>query len=377
MSWAQPFPEEDEDTLVLPKAAADMEGDAPEEPCDEVASCFSFRGSDQMCSEYSPSRAYQEEEVTFSRQFSPWPPSDPSELADAVAHAVIAGSAGYARSFDDMAWLEQPSPFKRGFTEDDLAASLYAAFAASHVERLPILQLLLACGRSQGEAEALERALRPLLASQDGSVSCDVLLRFLAARAICRKPNLAEKSIQKNKILRNVVTAVRRCGSSTLVQASEDLQLRLWDTRNLSKPAIAVPSGPNQLICLDVPEEGQWVACGSKGFSRENCEVKLFDLRGGLRQQAALPCADQTIEALRCADRQHVVLASKDGHLRGLSLTEPTEPKVLWERRGSSAYTALGVCDGSCLAAGAGPEGLTLELFALSDLKNAPTLLAS
>ncbi|CAJ1409280.1 unnamed protein product [Effrenium voratum] len=177
---AQPFPEEDEDTLVLPKAAADMEGDAPEEPCDEVASCFSFRGSDQMCSEYSPSRAYQEEEVTFSRQFSPWPPSDPSELADAVAHAVIAGSAGYARSFDDMAWLEQPSPFKRGFTEDDLAASLYAAFAASHVERLPILQLLLACGRSQGEAEALERALRPLLASQDGSVSCDVLLRFLA-----------------------------------------------------------------------------------------------------------------------------------------------------------------------------------------------------
>ncbi|CAJ1367735.1 unnamed protein product [Effrenium voratum] len=58
---AQPFPEEDEDTLVLPKAAADMEGDAPEEPCDEVASCFSFRGSDQMCSEYSPSRAYQEE----------------------------------------------------------------------------------------------------------------------------------------------------------------------------------------------------------------------------------------------------------------------------------------------------------------------------
>ena len=23
-----------------------------------------------------------------------------------------------------------------------------------------------------------------------------------------------------------------------------------------------------------------WVACGSKGFSRENCEVKVFDLRG-------------------------------------------------------------------------------------------------
>ncbi|CAK9072695.1 unnamed protein product [Durusdinium trenchii] len=125
-----------------------------------------------------------------------------------------------------------------------------------------------------------------------------------------------------------------------------------------------VRGGPNQLICVDVPkDDASWVACGSKGFSRENCEVKIFDLRGSLQQQAAVACADQTIEALQCHGDQ-CFIASKDGHLRSLELPEP---RVQWERRGHAAYTALGLAAGALLAASAGPQGLALELFALDE----------
>ena len=43
-----------------------------------------------------------------------------------------------------------------------------------------------------------------------------------------------------------------------MAQASEDLQLRLWDLRTaLSKgPAMAQRAGPNQLICMDAHEVG-------------------------------------------------------------------------------------------------------------------------
>lgn len=181
------------------------------------------------------------------------------------------------------------------------------------------------------------------------------------------------QSIQKNKILRNVVTAARRCSAHTVVQASEDLQLRLWDSRSsLGKgPVMAVRAGPNQLICLDVPQAdaensgASWVACGSKGFSRENCEVKVFDLRGSLRQQAALACADQTIEALQCLGRDQCLIASKDVHLRAIALPQP---EVLWERRGSHAgYTALGLASSRCLAASVSADRVALELLAVGE----------
>ncbi|CAE7945930.1 unnamed protein product [Symbiodinium sp. KB8] len=194
--------------------------------------------------------------------------------------------------------------------------------------------------------------------------------------------------MQKNKILRNVVTAIRRvpqpgAAAGAAVQASEDLQLRLWDTRQgiLKGPAAAVRAGPNQLICLDVSPDGNYVACGSKGFSRENCEVKVFDLRASLQELHALPCADQTIEALRHLGSDRCLTASKDGHVRAVSLPSP---KVVLERRstkiGAAGYTALGVSEtGAALCAWVGPEGVGLELLAWKDLRldQQPTVLAT
>ncbi|CAE6934258.1 unnamed protein product [Symbiodinium natans] len=118
-----------------------------------------------------------------------------------------------------------------------------------------------------------------------------------------------------------------------------------------------------------------------QGFSRENCEVKVFDLRASLSELHSLPCADQTIEALRQVSGDRCLTASKDGHIRAVSLPAP---KVLLERRstkiGAAGYTALGVsASGTALCAWVGPEGVGLELLAWDDLRleHQPQVLAT
>eukprot|EP00928_Gymnodinium_smaydae_P090178 TRINITY_DN74019_c0_g1_i1.p1 TRINITY_DN74019_c0_g1~~TRINITY_DN74019_c0_g1_i1.p1 ORF type:complete len:396 (+),score=87.56 TRINITY_DN74019_c0_g1_i1:60-1190(+) len=195
--------------------------------------------------------------------------------------------------------------------------------------------------------------------------------------------------LRQVKVLRNVVTAARRVdggeASRAVVQASEDLQLRLWDASDGGlRAAHAVHAGPNQLICLDVTDDGRYVVCGSKGFSRENCCVKVFDVRGGLRELHSLPCADQTIEAVHVVGPDRCLIASKDCYLRAVSLQAPA---VVAERGPSSAgYTALGVAR---RGAGSGPVALSasvaagdpplLELLAFGDpsLREPAQLLAS
>lgn len=179
------------------------------------------------------------------------------------------------------------------------------------------------------------------------------------------------KEMQQVKILRNVVTAVRRVpGSRIVAQASEDLKLRLWDTSAGLRAAHEAHAGPNQLICLDVTDDGLYVVCGSKGFSRENCEVKIFDVRTGLRELASAACADQTIEALRVSGPDQCIIASKDGFVRGVSLPDLS---VVFERRAAEAgYTALGICrrpaTGPVAMTALGfPDGPQLELLAWPD----------
>eukprot|EP00927_Polykrikos_kofoidii_P006727 TRINITY_DN12719_c0_g1_i2.p1 TRINITY_DN12719_c0_g1~~TRINITY_DN12719_c0_g1_i2.p1 ORF type:complete len:404 (-),score=57.84 TRINITY_DN12719_c0_g1_i2:44-1255(-) len=196
--------------------------------------------------------------------------------------------------------------------------------------------------------------------------------------------------LQQAKILRNVVTALRRFpGSATRVvaQASEDLQLRLWDTKMaLRQPAHAVHGGPNQLICIDVTDDGNYVICGSKGFSRENCVVKIFDVRGGLREISSTPVADQTVEALRIIGPDRCIVACKDGMVRGLSVSNSgTDVSVVSEHSSvTGAYTALGTlrrpaAGPVAFAASAGPEGLQLEIVAWQsgDFFGPPSVLAT
>lgn len=191
--------------------------------------------------------------------------------------------------------------------------------------------------------------------------------------------------VQQNKILRNVVLALRGVpGTPGLVaQTSEDLQVRLWDVRSGLSSAHATHGGPNQLLCLDVSDDGRYLLCGSKGFSRENCVIKVYDIRSGLRELSATPCADQTIEALRFTASDRCLIAGKDCCLRGVALPDV---QVVTERGpGSSAYTALGVqrrgpTEGPvALVASAGPNGPGLELLAWPDakLEGTPAVVAS
>lgn len=188
--------------------------------------------------------------------------------------------------------------------------------------------------------------------------------------------------LQKQKVLRNVVLALRRMPETAVIaQASEDLQLRLWDLRSGLQQTHALHGGPNQLLAMDVSDDGHYVVCGSKGFSRDNCEVKVYDVRGGLRQLCAVACADQTIEVLRVVSGDKCLFASKDGFVRCLSLPEA---RLVSEHGPSPACcTALGVHRRSgsgpvALVAGTGPEGPRLEMLAWPDasVTQAPEILA-
>ena len=78
----------------------------------------------------------------------------------------------------------------------------------------------------------------------------------------------------------NVVTCLKWVpGETTLVaQGSEDLRLRLWDVRTLSKPAAVIE---NEYIyfplCCDC--SGPYVLTGSNGFNSVGCELRLWDRR--------------------------------------------------------------------------------------------------
>lgn len=188
--------------------------------------------------------------------------------------------------------------------------------------------------------------------------------------------------LQRAKILRNVVLALRHVPfTRTFVQSSEDLKLRLWDLGS-SAPVLDVHSGSNQLVCMDVTSDGRYVICGSKGFSRENCEVKVFDVRGGLRALASNACADQTVEALTVTSPEQCLIAGKDGFLRCIALPDVTVTAE-W-CLGTAGCTALAVqarggdLGPVALAALAGPEGPHLKMleWVESSLSSAPVTLA-
>jgi len=122
---------------------------------------------------------------------------------------------------------------------------------------------------------------------------------------------------------------------------------------------------------------------GTKGFSRENCEVKVFDLRSSLRQSGALPCAEQTIEVLHLVDQEHCLIAARDGLIRGLALPE-LEVVAEHQPGTTGGCTAMGVirrpgAGPIVLAATAGSEGAELELTAWPDvaLRGQPRRLAA
>lgn len=89
------------------------------------------------------------------------------------------------------------------------------------------------------------------------------------------------KQVGMRKIDRNVVTWVGWRDENTMVQASEDLTLRIWDVRTKPfKPQAEVRVGTNFATNADllVKDEKILLATGHRGFNNEGAEVKLWDL---------------------------------------------------------------------------------------------------
>ena len=104
---------------------------------------------------------------------------------------------------------------------------------------------------------------------------------------------------------------------ATPPQVSEDLTLRIWDSRTMIKPAqVFQPKYVYFALAVDVSEDGNTILTSSKGFNSEGCEGRLWDRRKGSmihrldgHSQAATACA-----FLRHG--QFAVTGSKDRSIR-------------------------------------------------------------
>mmetsp|Transcript_76414 Transcript_76414/g.175056 ORF Transcript_76414/g.175056 Transcript_76414/m.175056 type:complete len:253 (+) Transcript_76414:341-1099(+) len=187
----------------------------------------------------------------------------------------------------------------------------------------------------------------------------------------------SSREVGKAKVLRNVVTSLRVCpGRNAVVQCSEDLRIRVWSTSSGSlREEAKISSGPNQLICCDVCPDGNYVIAGSKGFSRENCQLHLYDLRH-LREVVAVPSFDQTIEGVAWLNSTTVLAASKDCHVRTFAVQGFQEIQELNDF-GPEANPFTCCClleNGNVAVGGSGPHISILQYSAVG--RGGPSIVA-
>ena len=121
------------------------------------------------------------------------------------------------------------------------------------------------------------------------------------------------------RIPRNVVTCT--CwlpGTPVFAQGSEDLRLRLWDTRNLRKEAVQVFGTYTFFpLATNVSGDGHLIATTSKGFNRQGCEVRVWDRRKPGAALCQMHGHQQDATGIIFLDEQNkVVSASKDSSIK-------------------------------------------------------------
>eukprot|EP00761_Pharyngomonas_kirbyi_P000921 gb/GECH01000922.1/.p1 GENE.gb/GECH01000922.1/~~gb/GECH01000922.1/.p1 ORF type:complete len:344 (+),score=21.81 gb/GECH01000922.1/:1-1032(+) len=88
----------------------------------------------------------------------------------------------------------------------------------------------------------------------------------------------SSQCILSRHIPRNLVTVLRWISPSTVVQAGEDLQMRLWDMRT-GNVAMKFDCTKYFQLCMDVSEDSTHIVTGSSGFSGDGCVVRTWDVR--------------------------------------------------------------------------------------------------
>ena len=117
---------------------------------------------------------------------------------------------------------------------------------------------------------------------------------------------------------RNIVTCMQYDYSGNLIyQGSEDLCVRIWDTRSSSKqPSIHITGYVYFPLCMSsCPSSGgTYLATGCKGFNGVGCEVKVWDIRN----VSHVPVADMhghehDVNSCQFVHSNQLLSASKDG----------------------------------------------------------------
>eukprot|EP00656_Telonema_subtile_P030927 TRINITY_DN3389_c0_g2_i26.p1 TRINITY_DN3389_c0_g2~~TRINITY_DN3389_c0_g2_i26.p1 ORF type:complete len:358 (-),score=21.69 TRINITY_DN3389_c0_g2_i26:323-1396(-) len=91
------------------------------------------------------------------------------------------------------------------------------------------------------------------------------------------------QNISTRHIARNLVTAMSWLQSSTqFLQTSEDLHLRLWDSRSM-QVVQDIKTDHHFALCCDTSPDGNYFVVGNNGFSssgqHDGCETQVWDLR--------------------------------------------------------------------------------------------------
>jgi len=153
---------------------------------------------------------------------------------------------------------------------------------------------------------------------------------------------------------RNIVTALEfeaapASSGGLLYQASEDLCVRVWDSRSAvaNVPAAHITGFVYFALCLAMHPGGTIMATGCKGFDAVGCEVKLWDLRKAAKPLAEFTGHTQDVTACKFShDGGHLLSVSKDGSVCSwdLTLAEPSSPCLAQLSTGKmfSSLTALG-----------------------------------
>lgn len=126
------------------------------------------------------------------------------------------------------------------------------------------------------------------------------------------------------EVQQNVITDCRWIqGEQVVLQASEDLTLRVWDAR--TKDCVqSFSDGPYFALHCDVSPDGQYFLTGHNGFEGVGCEAKLFDRRMGKkvveiqvgRQAVTDACFLASSSSSSSSSGLKILTASKDATMK-------------------------------------------------------------
>jgi WD40 repeat protein len=167
--------------------------------------------------------------------------------------------------------------------------------------------------------------------------------------------------ISKSLINWNVVTSLKWVDEKLIVQASEDLRIRLWDirTKGLSE-SNSMSVGDNFATTLDVL--GNDLISGHRGFSGNGCDVKWWDFRK-MQVVSSVRAHDMPVEVVKFF-KDSVVSCGKDGRIVRY---EQQKVEEIFEHVESRPFSSLDVFKDGILVANNEPKILyfTVDPFRL------------